>query len=292
MEGQRKNSTKMKGKAAVLDMMRKFSRRGWRAHCVAGFFSGALKCIRPRKDVALENLRLAFPGSTDEWRSNTVKKCYRHLSWMAAEYLSVVSAPEQVLSWVEEVEGKEILDDAKRSGTGTIILTGHIGNWELLAAWLAQSGYPLTAVVRNPDDPNLAGLIEEYRARVGMGTFEKHFVMKDAIRFAKNGGFLGLLPDQAWNASGIHSPFLGRMCYTAKGPAAMAEMAGVPVIPVVSYRTAPFRHKVIISPPVAMVCEGSREERLHENTIRMNRAIEEMILRCPEQWLWFHRRWK
>ena len=259
---------------------------------MAAFFSGGLRCIRPRKKEALDNLLQAYPASDEEWRRETVRKCYIHLSWMVAEYLSLVSRPREVLSWVVSAEGKEILDGLKSSGRGCVILAGHVGNWELLAAWLAQSGYPLTAVVRNPDDPGLAGLIEDYRRRAGVGTFEKHFVMKEAVRFAKRGGFLGLLPDQAWNSSGIRGAFFGRTCFTAAGPAAMAHLAEVPVVPVVSYRIAPFRHRVVISPPLLLRTEGNRGDILQENTFMMNEAIEKMIRVCPEQWLWFHRRWK
>lgn len=282
----------MKGRAAFLDGIRKFTRVGWRANVVAAFFSGGLKCIQPRKDVALENLHTAFPDASDAWRRKTVKKCYEHFAWMVAEYFALVSDPSRIHSWVCETKGEKILDDLKKSGRGAIILAGHIGNWEFLAAWIAQSGYPFTAVVRNPDDPNLAELIETYRARVGVVTFEKHFIMKEAVRFAKKGGFLALLPDQAWHSAGVYGPFFGKMCFTAGGPAAIAHLAGVPVIPVVSYRIAPFRHKILISPPVLMTEGNDRNKVIQENTDRMNKAIEDMIRPYPEQWLWFHRRWK
>ncbi|HPR90291.1 MAG: lysophospholipid acyltransferase family protein [Synergistaceae bacterium] len=282
----------MRGKAAVLDAIAAFSRPGWRARTVAAFFSGGLKCIRPRNAVARENLRMVFPEASEEWIRDIVKKLYEHLAWMVAEYLALLREPQQVLEWCEYVEGKAVLDELKQAGRGAIILTGHVGNWELLAAWLAQSGYPLTAVVRNPDDPNLSEMITAYRTRMGVGSFEKHFVMKEAVRFAKRGGFLGLLPDQAWNATGVMTRFLGHNCYTAGGPAAMAHLARVPVVPVVSYRIAPFRHKVIISSPVPMAEGLDRDDSIQENTERMNKIIEEMILRAPEQWLWLHRRWK
>jgi len=281
----------LKGRAAVLNGIREWIRPGWRALAVASFFSGGLRIIRPRRNVALENLRLAFPDSDETWRRDILTKCYQHISWMVAEYLSLVSNPSLVHSWVVEIEGKEILDTLRDSGRGAIILTGHVGNWELLAGWLAQTGYPLTAVVRNPDDPNLSELIETYRAALGVRTIQKHFIMKDAVRLAKRGEFIGLLPDQAWHSTGVHGPFFGRMCYTAGGPAAIAHLAGVPVVPVVSYRLAPFRHRVVISPPVPMA-EGERNAAIQENTLRMNRAIEEMIRPFPEQWLWLHRRWK
>ncbi len=282
----------MRGKAAVLDAIRAVVRPGWRAGAIAGFFSAGLKCIRPRSAVARENLRMAYPEASEEWIRSKVKKIYEHLAWMVAEYLSLLNDPSQVLGWVCSVQGKEILDELKASGSGAIILTGHVGNWELLAGWLAQSGYPLTAVVRNPDDLNLSELITAYRSRLGVGTFEKHFVMKEAVRFAKKGGFLGLLPDQAWNITGVRTQFFGRPCYTAGGPAAIAHLAGVPVVPVVSYRVSPFRHRVVISKPLPMAEHPDRDSAIRENTQAMNTTIEEMIRACPEQWLWLHRRWK
>jgi len=66
----------------------------------------------------------------------------------------------------------------------------------------------------------------------------------------------------------------------------------VSVVPVVSYRLSPFRHRVVISPPIPMAEGTDRNSAIQENTLRMNRAIEEMIRPFPEQWLWLHRRWK
>ncbi len=282
----------MRGKARAINLLARFTRRGWRAGLLAGVLAGGLKCVRPRGRVAVENLRLAYPEATERWIRATVNGVYEHIAWMTAEYLALVKAPSQALDWIVTVKGKEILDQVKSAGSGAIILTGHIGNWELLAAWLAQSGYPLSAVVRNPDDEDLAELISAYRSGVGVGVFEKKFVMKDAVRFARNGGFLGLLPDQAWNTTGVSSRFLGSTCYTARGPAAIARLSGAPVVPVVSYRIAPFKHEVRICEPLPMVKTQDSEESLRENTARMNRALEKMILARPEQWLWLHRRWR
>ncbi|HCL79067.1 MAG TPA: lipid A biosynthesis acyltransferase, partial [Synergistaceae bacterium] len=78
----------------------------------------------------------------------------------------------------------------------------------------AQSGYPMRPIARPPDDWNLALLIEGYRRRAGVETFQKDAVAKQVVRFVKDGGFLGLMPDQAWDSSGVSGPFMGRMCST------------------------------------------------------------------------------
>lgn len=279
-------------KTGMISAITSFCRPGWRARAVAGLFSGGLKIFRPRGGEARENLKSVYPEATDDWIRGTVNGVYEHLSWMVAECLALQRDPRLSLEWMKAVEGKEILDSIKAAGRGAIILTGHVGNWELLAAWLAQSGYPLSAVVRSPDDADFSRIIASFRSRTGVGVFEKHFVMKETIRFARNGGFLGLMPDQAWNSTGIPTEFLGRRCYTAGGPAAIARLAGVPVVPVASYRVAPFRHEVRISEPIKMVEGADKQRSIKENTDRMNRAIEKMILEHPEQWLWLHRRWR
>ena len=282
----------MKGKAELFDRIRRLVRPGWRAAFLAGILSGGLKCLRPRMKVALENLKVAYPESSESWRRETVKKCYEHLAWMVAEYFALVGNPRQVLDWFPSVHGISVLDRFLSSGRGCILLTGHLGNWELLAAWVAQAGYPVAALVRNPDDPDAAELTRQYRTRVGLKTFEKQFVMKDAVRFVKDGGFLGILPDQAWNSTGVHGRFFGQPCFTAGGPAAIALLSRAPVVPVVSYRMAPFRHRLEIFEPLDLAAGISRDEAIRENTMRMNTFLEKMIRAHPEQWLWLHRRWK
>lgn len=282
----------LRGNARLLDGLRRFIRRGWRAKAVASFLAAGLRAARPRRAVALDNLRSIYPDSSEEWREEILRGCYRHLAWMVAEFLALLEDPKQALSWVYEVEGKDILDELHAPGRGALLISGHLGNWELTAAWLAQSGYPVKPIVRPPNDGNLALLIEEYRRRAGVETFPKDAVAKQVVRFVKGGGFLGLMPDQAWDSSGVYGPFMGRMCSTATGPAAFARLSGAPVVPIFSRRVAPFRHKVVVAPPLPMESGGAKDDTLRENTLRINDAIETMVRAAPEQWLWLHRRWK
>ncbi len=282
----------LRGSARLLDGLRRFTRRGSRAKAVASCLAAGLGIVRPRRAVALDNLRSIYPDSSEEWRREVLRGCYRHLSWMVAEYLALLSDPKQALSWVYEVEGKDVLDDLHARGGGALLISGHLGNWELMAAWFAQSGYPMRPIARPPDDWNLALLIEGYRRRAGVETFQKDAVAKQVVRFVKDGGFLGLMPDQAWDSSGVSGPFMGRMCSTAAGPAAFARLSGAPVVPVFSCRVAPFRHRIVVAPPIPMESEGAKDDALRENTLRINRAIETMVRAAPEQWLWLHRRWR
>jgi KDO2-lipid IV(A) lauroyltransferase len=275
----------------LLKIFQKCAAPGWRATAMAKLVHRLLCSIAPRKGVALSNMENSSFPSSESWRNETLSGVYNHIAWMLSEYLVLVDNPRQALDWVVDIEGESILQDLFMRQKGAVILTAHLGNWELLAAWLCQRGYPLYAVVRDPDDSDIADLIEEYRSRVGLRTLKKRFIMKEAVRLVQSGAFLGLLADQDGGPSGISSTFLGKKCSTVNGPAAISLMADVPIVPVISYRIAPFHHQIIVSPPLLLPEEGKRKERIEAITLTADTVIEKMVYRHPEQWLWLHRRW-
>ncbi len=275
----------------LLELFQKFTAQGWRAHVTASLLNGLLRGFHPRKAVALENMsKSSFPHE-EGWRDKTLSGVYRHIAWTVTEFLTLVDNPADVLDWVVDVEGEEILEQLAKENKGAVILTGHLGNWELLAAWLCQRGYPLYAIVRDPDDEDVADVVEKYRSRVGLQTLKKRFVMKEAVRLVQNGAFLGVLADQVGGPSGIASTFLGQKCTTVNGPAAISLMANAPIVPVISYRVSPFKHQIIISPPLCLPTEGKRKERIESITHMADETLEKMVCRHPDQWLWLHRRW-
>lgn len=240
----------------------------------------------------MANLALAYPESSEGFRKDILRQVYRHLSWMTAEYLALQENPANSLTWVCSAEGENHLEEALKARKGVVILTGHLGNWELLAAWLCQSGYPLTAIVRDPDDPDYAEAISEFRSRVGLKILPKNANMKAAVDLLRKGGFLGILADQlAGRHEGLEVPFMGHKARTFTGAASLAILAGCPIVPVFSYRVSPFNHRVLIFPPVTVPESGDRKERILELTLRCNQVIEEAIRKEPGQWLWLHRRW-
>jgi len=279
-------------KKSAIKSIARFSAPGWRAGFLARFIELGAIIARPRREVALSNIEIAYPGCSRDFRERTLRGVYRHLAWTAAETLALQKDPSQSLEWVVSTEGEDLLARAAKEGKGAVILTGHLGNWELLAAWLCQKGYPLTAIVRDPDDTDYRDTISEFRARVGLKTLPKQANMKAAIDLLRRGGFLGILSDQlAGRSEGIKVPFMGKPVFTFAGAAALGILAGSPILPVFSYREAPFRHRVVVRPPMPFPEEGDRKARILELTCRCNEAIESAVRVEPGQWLWLHRRW-
>lgn len=279
----------MSWKTALVCALGRRLRPGRSASALAGLLEGAVLLARPRRAVALGNLRLAFPEKTAEERRALYRGCVRHLAWSAVECLVLDREPRQALEWVEEARGREWLDRPRGEGKGVVLVTPHLGNWELCAAWMAQAGYPLCAIVRPPDDPEDAGFLEAFRERSGLRTLDKEAPMTRAVGVLRRGEILGIVSDQHGGPKGVEAPFFGVVTSTVPGPSVFAHLTGCPVVMVESWREAPFRHRIRFS-PVDWEVPGDRETRVREGTARVSAALEGAIRRHPEQWLWQHRR--
>lgn len=267
-------------------------RPGWRSRTVRNVLGGLLSTLHPRSGVALRNLQAAYPESDEAWRRQILGKLYEHIAWSTAEYFALQRNPEEVLQWFSPGRGVELLDDYAARKKGLIVLTAHLGNWELLAGWLAGRGYPIHSIVRRHDDPLMEEMTEAHRRRVGLVTISKNEHMKKVVDLLRKGAFVGILADQkASPPEGIMAPFFGIPSLTYVGAAALGILARVPVVPVASWRKEPFRHEIVASAPLCVPQGMARSEIISKMTEEANLRIEEFVRQNPEQWLWLHRRW-
>ena len=286
----------MKAAAWAIEGLRILTKRGWRATCAASLFCRILKGFAPRGERILSNLALVYPESTEEWRRDLRRRVYEHLSWTVTEILALQRDPAQALEWVEEVHGWGIVEKIFSEGKGDLFVSGHYGNWELLAAWHAQrmaqkKFYDVHIVSQNTRDPDIARLISQYRQNAGIRLIPKTTSLIDFVKLLKTGIHLAVLADISWG-SGIVLPFMGHPCTNTTGPATLATLASVPIVPVALYRKAPFRHVLEISPPLSVPEEKNRRLKMELLTREINNALEKMIAPRPELWFWLHNRWK
>jgi KDO2-lipid IV(A) lauroyltransferase len=248
-----------------------------------------MRIIGPRRSVAEKNLRIALPGESRERIARLVNATYEHLVWTGLELIVLQRDPRQALDWVE-AENAELLDELY--GKGAILMTPHVGSWELTGAWVAQRGYKVTVIARDPDDGEDRDLVNGMRRRAGIMLLSRGGSMKPAISILKRGEFLGILPDQHGGGEGIPVPFFGIETSTSHGPAVFAYLTGRPIVPVLSQRLSPFRHKVKFCPPIEPGGYSSRDEAISEMTRAVNKSVERAILEAPGQWLAEHKRFK
>jgi KDO2-lipid IV(A) lauroyltransferase len=267
-----------------------------RASCVASFLYTALKAFAPRGDRILSNLALAYPESTGEWRVNLRRRLYEHLGWMATEILALRHDPVQALDWVEETRGLRRVEEAMERGKGVLFLSGHYGNWELFAAWYAQyakrRGFDGFCILsQNMRDPDLSRMVAQYRQNAGIVLLPKNISLQELARLLKAGKHIAILVDISW-PGGPLLPFMGHPCTHTLGPAILGMIASVPVVPVALYRRGPFRHAAEFFPPLPL--PKGRDRRLNAEllTREIDAALEKIVARQPELWVWLHNRWK
>src|SRR5437762_11642966 len=183
----------------------------------------------PRR-LAVAHMGLAFPELDLATRRRLVRETFRHAGQAFAElslFEKILRRPDYI-----RLEGVEALDAALARGRGAIAVTGHVGNWELLAAWAAAIGYPITVVVRRVNDLRFHSLIVRFRAAAGVEVLvrdDPRFVaaVGDALRRSR---VVAMLIDQDTRGAGVFVPFFGRPAHTPPGAALLALRARVPVV--------------------------------------------------------------
>ncbi len=247
---------------------------------------------RQRKRVE-RHIELAFPDKSAAWRRRLVRATF---AFMGENFVEVSrlsrSDPEEILKRVE-IEGEEHLAAAREAGRGALLVTGHVGCWELMAAVIGVRGHPLHVIARELYDSRMDRLIVSCRRRFGIQTIrrEERGAAREILGVLKRGEILGILIDVDIKAPGAFVPFFGRDAWTPTGAAAFSLRAKAPVVMGFIHREGA-RYVIRFDPPLPPKEIGGKAEDLRVNTARYTSRIEEAIRRHPEQWVWTHRRWR
>lgn len=190
------------------------------------------------------------------------------------------------------IKGQHHVDQAMARGRGLIAVTGHIGNWELLAIWFAIKGYPVNVVARRVYDPRLDRILNELRKNANVKGISRETGAKEMIRVLRRGETLGVLMDQDTKVRGVFVPFFGRAAYTPVGPVVLAMRTGAAVVPMAIHRQKDETYLITVERPLELVFTGNDEEDILTNTTVCTEALERFIRMDPAQWVWMHDRWR
>jgi len=242
------------------------------------------------------NLAIAFPEMGERERQRLLRGCFESLGRLLGEFSQFHRATPESLRQIIEYDqvGLAHLRSAERDQRGVIFLTGHLGAWELLSFGWSALEYPISFLVRPIDNPRIEEMIEKIRTRFGNRAIDKKVAAREALRVLRAGGTLGILSDlNSHPHEGVFVPFFGRLACTTAGIATLALKTDAVVIPTVAVwdkdRKKYFFHG---DPPVELVRTGDRRKDLEVNTALFAAAIEKLVRRYPDQWMWIHRRWK
>ena len=196
-------------------------------------------------------------------------------------------------SFVEVGEAYSLCKDILQEGKGLIIMTAHMGNWELLAGIVTMQGFKGAVVGRRIYYEPYNRWIVRLREAVKVRTIYRNHAVRGIHEQLRQNGIVGLLPDQDMdNVRGIFVDFFGHPAYTSIAPVKFALSSGAPILPAFLVRLPGDRYKLVTGKPIRPQLEGDRHETIRKYTEAWMKYFEEMIRQYPDQWAWMHDRWK
>ncbi|MEE4272886.1 MAG: lysophospholipid acyltransferase family protein [Thermoanaerobaculales bacterium] len=254
----------------------------------AGVGSAFYTLSRRRREIIDFNLELAFPEMDPTKRSGLGREVSRHFGRVALDAVRIQRlTPDELRSEVT-LEGEEHVQRAVASGRGFFLLSAHLGSWEV-AALMAGLVIPggISVIHRPLDNPLLDAELEALRATFGNRALGKSNVSREVLAEIKGGGVVGILIDQRPRGVDFEVDFFGQPAKTHPILARFSRRTGAPVVPIFGYWDAPARYSVSFGEPIEP--DGLADGPLTE---RYMAATEVAIRRRPEQWLWYHDRWR
>jgi KDO2-lipid IV(A) lauroyltransferase len=191
-----------------------------------------------------------------------------------------------------DVEGLEHFDRVYERGKGVIAVTGHIGNFELLAAFFVSSGYNAAVIGRELYDRRLDKLLVEYREAIGIVNISTQDSPRRILKLLKAGYALGVLIDtDSMRVRSEFIPAFGELSNTPVGQSIIGLKTGAGFVPMACVRDG-MRYKVIVRPEVVIERTNDFDKDVYNITEKCTEVLEEIIDRYKDQWIWIHNRWQ
>ena len=277
----------MRAAGAAIGLMPRPLARG------AGAWLGrSARALGMRRKIADDNLALAFPEQSPAERETIARGVFAHFGRMAVDSLRLSAGePGSVVRLVTGGECVDLVRERLPRGKGVIILTGHVGNWELAGAYIAALGLPLAAVVKPPANPHVAAHAERVRRRLGIETIPMPEARTGVMEALRRGKVVALVADQGALRSSTWTPFFGRPTKTPAGPGVFAARSGAPVLfgALIAQPGGGYR---LDGEVLAEAVEPDAADPAGSIARLYRAALETLVRRVPEQYLWTHRLWK
>jgi len=250
--------------------------------------------IRIRKNVALKNLEASFGNEKSEPELKyIIHQNYRHFGRVLMEFARIPLLQRATILDQIPVHNIEWATEAISQGKGLIILSGHFGNWEYMAAALANVGTELYCVFKEQKNLAVDNIIKQFRMNVGLRPFKvKGGAAKGILKALKEKNAVLIVGDQDAGRKGEMIEFLGRPASTARGPALIAIKHRVPVIMAFGVREEDGQIRVHLEKFPGVDNFPDSDDGVKQFLIQYNKILERYIRKYPEQWFWLHRRWK
>jgi Kdo2-lipid IVA lauroyltransferase/acyltransferase len=249
--------------------------------------------VQARRKVALANIRIAFGTVKTESEIRALaRKVYQNFAMTA---MDVVRLPELSLEKIKEItslEGKEYLDNSRARGKGTVMITGHLGFWDITGLRILAEGYPMTYVSGGFRNLMIDKLYNWFREQRGIKVLPRQYALRGVLKSLARNELIGIVSDQNAGTNGVFVDFFGKKASTPIGAARFALKSGASIVMVLNVPDADRKHYRALVIPVEINKTGDEEKDTLLYTERFTKILEDVVRQHPEHYFWLHRRWK
>lgn len=266
----------------------------WGIACRTGAALGQLAWFMDpaHRRIVRRNLRESNLGLQEAEVRRLTRQCFANFGSMLMATLRMLRMDPARIRQMVHIEGLEHFDTAAAEGKGTIALTGHFGNWELMALGLSLEGRTLAVIGRELDNPLVEPYLSGLRGRFGNSVIPKAGAVRESLKALRQGKAIGFLLDQDAGRHGIFTKFFDRWASTFPTAGMLATRYDLPIVPIFNRVHSDGTVTILIRPPFHAPRTGNPEKDIWTATQLMTRCIEDEVRQDPAWWFWMHRRFK
>lgn len=227
---------------------------------------------------------------------NVAKEVFINYGLYLADWTKLISVDaSNVFSFFGKIEGIDIFKTEHEKGKGVIILSAHLGNWELGGLAFTHSGIPFNVITAKDEDESIAQVRSQVRALHNIKTItieEDPFFFIDIINALRRNEIVAMLVDRYEKKNGVLIEFLGGKAYFPQGPVLLARSTGASVMPSFTVLEKDRKYRSVLGVPIQMEWSDDKEKDIHVNVAKIARVFEQYIRSYPNQWFNFSSIWK
>jgi KDO2-lipid IV(A) lauroyltransferase len=244
-----------------------------------------------RRSHVIDMLTQSFPKKSKADIERIARNTYKNFARTVVEIIFSPTMTDEKIKKLLVCTNEHLVKKAYAAGRGTIFMSAHLGNWELTA--LAYSKiYPMSVVVANQSNVLVDKMMDNVRTNQGFATISRDgMAFRSVMKALKRNEIVAFLADQDAGPHGVFVPFFGRLTSTPKGAAIFALRAKCPIIIALGVRQKNGVMKVNFT-EVPMPNTGDEDKDIEAINTFYSKKLESIICEYPEQWFWFHRKWK
>jgi len=237
------------------------------------------------------NLRVIFPEKSNRQLRKISRMVFRNFAKYLVDFFRFEKLNRQYIDKNIKLENLHFFDETLAKGKGVVVLTAHLGNWELGGVVLAQLGYPFWAVALPHKNKKVNDFFLAQRNRKGVKVIAMGKAVRSCITEIKNNHMVALVGDRDFSEKGMMIDFFGRPTHFPEGPAALSLMTGASIVPGFMLRNPDDSFTLRIEKPIEFTPSGDKAKDLADLIGVYKIIIQDYIRKYPEQWYVFRRFW-